>query len=168
MNRIIVTTLQLDARCVFHKLSFLLELYEYCWLNTILLLSRRVLNAILLLSGRVLNAILLLSRRVLNAILLLSRRVLNAVLLLSRRVLNSKFGDAYREFAAEDPSIRYICLLNQCDLDMFVLVILGSDGTVQVLRHIFLVLKPRRLMCSNFEKFTALLEYLLFTCSFCT
>jgi len=53
------------------------------------------------------------------------------------RVLSSRFGDAYREFATEDPSLRYICLINQCDLDMFVLVVLGSDGTVQNIQAVY-------------------------------
>ena len=57
------------------------------------------------------------------------------------RVLSSKFGDAYREFTSEDSSYRYICLLNQSDLDMLVLIILGSDGTVQVTQHFSLEVK---------------------------
>ena len=57
------------------------------------------------------------------------------------RLLSGRFGDAYREFTSEDASYRSVCLLNQYDLDMFVLIIIGSDGTVQVCQQAFLAVK---------------------------
>ena len=48
------------------------------------------------------------------------------------RTLSGKFGTAYREFLSEDSRVRYICLLNPKDLDMFVLVTTGTDDLIQV------------------------------------